>query len=71
MKQREYALAEKAFSQALTLDSDNYNANFNLMVMYQRTKDARAKAQTARFEAVKKRRAERQLEMLRTIEVRP
>jgi len=71
MKQRQYALAEKSFRQALELDPDNYNANFNLMVMYQRTKDERAKAQTERFEEVKKRRAERELEMLRTIEVRP
>ena len=71
MKQREYALAEKFFRQALDLDSDNYHANFNLMVMYQRTKDERAGAQTQRFEEVKKRRSERQLEMLRTIELRP
>lgn len=71
MKQREYGPAEKAFRQALELDPDNYNANFNLMVMYQRTKDERASAQTQRFEEIKKRRGERQLEMLRTIEVRP
>jgi tetratricopeptide (TPR) repeat protein len=71
MKQREYKLAERAFRRALELDPDNYNANFNLMVMYQRTKDDRAAAQTQRFEEIKKRRAERQLEMLRTVEVRP
>lgn len=71
MKQREFARAEESFRQALELDPDNYNANFNLMVMYHRTKDERASAQTQRFEEIKKRRGERQLEMLRTIEVRP
>ena len=71
MKQREFARAEESFRQALELDPDNYNANFNLMVLYHRTKDERASAQTQRFEEIKKRRGERQLEMLRTIELRP
>jgi hypothetical protein len=53
------------------LDHDNYSANFNLMVLYQRTKNERAKAQGERFEEVKKRRAEQELELLRTIEVQP
>jgi tetratricopeptide (TPR) repeat protein len=71
LKQREFELAEKALQRALELDRDNYSANFNLMVLYQRTKDERAKAQSERFEEVKKRRDERELELLRTIEVQP
>lgn len=71
MRQKEFGRAEEYFRKALELDPDNYNANFNLMVMYHRTKDDRAGAQTQRFEEIKKRRGERQLEMLRTIELRP
>jgi tetratricopeptide (TPR) repeat protein len=71
LKQREFQSADEALQRALKLDHDNYSANFNLMVLYQRTKDERAKAQRERFEEVKKRRAEQELELLRTIEVQP
>ncbi|MGD0920286.1 MAG: tetratricopeptide repeat protein [Terriglobia bacterium] len=71
LKQREFELAEKALRRALELDHDNYSANFNLMVLYQRTKDERAKAQSERFEEIKKRRPEQELELLRIVEVQP
>jgi tetratricopeptide (TPR) repeat protein len=71
LSQKEYALAEQALLHALEIDPDNYMANLNLMVLYQRTRDSRAEAQTQKFDEVKKKRAERAKEFLRTIEVRP
>lgn len=71
VKQKKYAEAEKKLDRALSLDPDHYIANLNLMMAYQRTGDPRAAAQEKRFEQVKKLRAERQQEFLRTIEVRP
>jgi tetratricopeptide (TPR) repeat protein len=71
LKQREYAQAEQALQKSLELNPEGYTANLNLMILYQRIKDARADAQTKRFEEVKKKRAERAKEFLRTIEVRP
>ena len=71
LNRKEYSLAEKELLRALEIDPNNYTANLNLMVLYQRTKDPRAKAQASRFGEVKKRRAERAKEFLRTIEVRP
>ncbi len=71
MKQKEYGRAEQALQRALELDPPNYRANFNLLILYQRNKDPRAKAQERLFEEVKKKRAERAAEFLRTIEVRP
>ena len=71
LNRKEYPLAEKELARALEIDPNNYTANLNLMVLYQRTKDPRAEAQASRFEEVKKRRAQRAKEFLRTIEVRP
>jgi len=71
LKQRQYPEAEDALQKALHLNPDSYAANLNLMVLYQRTKDPRAKAQAERFEEVNKQRAEREKESLRMIEVRP
>ena len=71
LNRKEYSLAEKDLLRALEIDPNNYTANLNLMILYQRTKDPRAEAQASRFEEVKKRRAERAKEFLRTIEVRP
>ncbi len=71
LNQKEYQRAEEALVRAIQIDSDNYTANFNLMVLYQRTTDSRAEAQAKRFEEVWKKRQERANELLRTIEVRP
>jgi tetratricopeptide (TPR) repeat protein len=71
LKQKKYAEAEKALRRALEIDPEGYTANLNLMILYQRTKDARAEDQAKRFEEIKKMRAEREKEFLRTIEVRP
>jgi tetratricopeptide (TPR) repeat protein len=71
VKQKKYAEAEQKLGRALALDPNHYIANLNLMMAYQRTGDPRAAAQEKRFEQVRKLRAERQQEFLRTIEVRP
>lgn len=69
LSQKEYGPAEQALLHALEIDPDNYTANLNLMMLYQRTRDSHAEAQTQKFEEVKKKRAERAKEFLRTIEV--
>lgn len=71
MRRRELGLAEKAFQRSIEIDPDNYLANLNLMVVYQRTNDPRQKAQTERFEEVKKKRSEREQLFLRKIEIQP
>jgi len=71
LNQKEYQRAEEALVRAIQIDSDNYTANFNLMVLYQRTTNSRAEAQAKRFDEVRKKREERAKEFLRTIEVRP
>lgn len=71
VRQKNYAEAEKALGRALEIAPDNYTANFNLMILYQRTGDPRKEAQAKRFEEVKRLRAERGRELLRTIDVRP
>lgn len=71
LNQKEFALAEKALLRALEINPENYAANLNLMILYQRTKDHRAEAQARRFEEVRKQRSERAKEFLRTIQVRP
>jgi len=71
LKQKNYPEAEANLRKALEISPESYPANLNLMILYQRTKDPRADAQAKRFEEIKKLRAERENEFLRTIEVRP
>lgn len=69
MKQKDYTAAEKALLNALAIEPDHYAANLNLMMLYQRTADARAGEQAQRFEEVKKKRAETAKLSLRSIEI--
>ncbi len=62
---------KKALQKALEIEPEQYAANHNLMVLYQRTNDPRADAQAKHFDEIKKKRAARELEFLRTIQVRP
>jgi tetratricopeptide (TPR) repeat protein len=71
MKRKDFAGAKDDLSKALAIDPDNYTANLNLMILYQRTKDPKADEQAKRFEQVRQQRAQRTKEFLRTIEVRP
>ena len=67
LKQKQYAEAQKNLRQALDLNPDSYTANFNLMILYQRTQDPRADEQTKKFEKIRAERTERSNEFMRTI----
>ena len=69
MKQKDYAAAEKSLLRALSLAPDHFAANFNLMMLYQRTGDKRAAQQTQRFDQVKEKRADNAKLALRIIEI--
>ncbi|MCI0625056.1 MAG: tetratricopeptide repeat protein [Acidobacteria bacterium] len=71
LRNKEYERAEKALRTALELDPESYRANLNLLNLFQRTKDPRAQEQALRFEAIQKKKSERQQTLLRPIEVRP
>ena len=69
IRQNKYAEAEKALHRARELDPDGFLPNLNLLVLYQRTKDVRAEAQSKRFEEIKKTRSDKEKELWRMIEV--
>ena len=71
LKQRDYLEARSDLQKALEINPDNYTANLNLMILYQRTKDPKAEEQAKRFDQVRQERAQRVKDFLRTIEVRP
>jgi tetratricopeptide (TPR) repeat protein len=71
LKQKDYPGARDDLQKALEIKPDNYAANLNLLILYQRTQDPKASEQAKRFEQVKQERAQRLKEFLRTIEVRP
>jgi tetratricopeptide (TPR) repeat protein len=71
LMQKDYAQAEKQIRQALELDPEHYTANFYLLTLYTRTRDARQEAQAKHFEELKKLLAEKTQEFLRIVEVRP
>jgi tetratricopeptide (TPR) repeat protein len=69
--QKDYSQAEKQIRHALEIDPDHYSANFYLLTLYTRTRDARQNAQAKRFEDLKRLLAEKTQEFLRIVEVRP
>ncbi len=71
LRRREWDLALGAFQKSIGIDPDNYLANLNLLVVYQRTKDPRQEAQAQRFEEVRKKRSEKEQLQLTKIEIRP
>ncbi len=71
IRRSEFDAARSELDKALANDADNFLANTNLLVLYQRTKDPRAAAQVERVHELEKRREERKELLYRTIEVRP
>ncbi len=71
LKRRDYQQAEKQIQLALKIDPDHYVANFYLLMLYTRTKDARQETQGKRFDELKKQLAEKTQEFLRIVDVRP
>jgi Flp pilus assembly protein TadD len=64
------AEASAFLDRALQLDPDNYGGNYGLLLLYGRTHDPRREQQAKRFEEVKGKKDARDLEMLRTFEIR-
>jgi len=71
LQARNYPQAETHFNAALRLDADNYLANFGLLQLYARTADPRRDQQSQRFDQIKSKKDERDLKMMRAIEMRP
>jgi tetratricopeptide (TPR) repeat protein len=71
LQARNYPQAETHFNAALRLDADNYLANFGLLQLYARTADPRRDQQSQRFDQIKSKKDERDLKMMRAIELRP
>jgi tetratricopeptide (TPR) repeat protein len=71
LQARDYPQAESDFNAALRIDADNYIANFGLLQLYARTGDPRRDQQSRRFDQVKNKKDERDLQMMRAIELRP
>jgi tetratricopeptide (TPR) repeat protein len=69
--QRRFAEAQQELDRALQLDPENFSGNTNQLVLYQRTKDNRAAAQTEKLHKLEKKRDEMQELLYRRIEVRP
>jgi len=71
IERRDYPEADKWLQHALKVAPDHYSANFYLLMLYTRTKDARQEAQTKRFEELKRLMDEKTQEFLRIVDVRP
>jgi len=71
LDRKDYRQAEKQIQLALKIEPDHYAANFYLLMLYTRTKDAKQEAQAKRFDELKKLLAEKNQEFLRIVEVRP
>ncbi|GAB4236081.1 MAG: hypothetical protein Kow00109_09510 [Acidobacteriota bacterium] len=71
MRDGRFDEAERALDRALQLDPEHYQANFNLLTLYSRTKDPRFAEQRERFERLKEKRWQEYSESLRTVEVIP
>jgi len=71
LMQKEYRQAEDYIERALKIEPDHYKANFYLLTLYTRTKDARREAQAKRFAELEKLLAEKTQEFLRMVEARP
>lgn len=63
--------AESDFNRALRAEPDNYIANFGLLQLYARTGDPRRDQQSQRFDQIKNKKDERDMQMMRAIELRP
>ncbi len=71
MRAKNLAAAEKALQRAVELEPDSIQANMHLLRLFQVTRDPRAESQQKRFDEASKKRADREVSLLRTIEVRP
>jgi tetratricopeptide (TPR) repeat protein len=68
---QEFGLAENNLKKALQNAPNDYRSNLNLLMLYQRTKDPRAEQQALRVKQLEKAGEERELMLLRSLEIRP
>jgi len=68
---KDYRQAEDYLERALKIEPDHYKANFYLLTLYTRTKDAGREAQAKRFEELEKLLTEKMQEFLRIVDARP
>jgi Flp pilus assembly protein TadD len=66
-----YDDARDELNRASALEPDNFRVNADLLILYQKTGDPRAAEQQSRLDEVKKKQAEDEKLLWRTIEVRP
>ncbi|HXJ96687.1 MAG TPA: tetratricopeptide repeat protein [Terriglobia bacterium] len=69
LKQKDYARARDDLWRAIEIEPDNYPANLNLLILYQRTQNPKADEQSKRFDELTEKRAQRIKDFLRTIQV--
>ncbi|MFC5864991.1 tetratricopeptide repeat protein [Acidicapsa dinghuensis] len=61
--------ASTYLDRAVKLDPDNYAGNYGLLLLYARTRDPRLEQQSKRFDEVKNKKDERDVEMMRSLEI--
>ena len=66
-KLRRYDDARKELERAFALEPENFRVNMNLLVLYLKTKDPRAAEQQARFDEIKKKQADDEPLLWRTM----
>jgi tetratricopeptide (TPR) repeat protein len=66
-----YEAARDELNRAFSLEPDNFHVNADLLILYQKTGDSRAAEQQSRLDEIKKKQAEDEKLLWRTIEVRP
>jgi tetratricopeptide (TPR) repeat protein len=71
VRKRDTAQAEQALRRCLELDPDHYLGNLHLLMLYERTKDARAAGQEEKVQELRRRVERKADEFQRLIEVRP
>ena len=71
LDKKEYTLAEKTLAHAIHIAPDDYLSNQRLLILYLRTKDTRADAQTKRVEQIRQTKQKKELLLMRTLEVNP
>ena len=71
IRRQEYALAESTLAKGLRIAPDHYRTNLNLLMLYQRTHDARAEQQSQVVQKLEKAGEERERLLLRSLDIRP
>jgi tetratricopeptide (TPR) repeat protein len=67
----QYDAARDELNRAYSIEPDNFRVNADLLILYQKTGDSRAAEQQSRLDEIKKKQAEDEKLLWRTIEVRP